>query len=172
MALDPETYGTNCNNILKTQASDPLSEDLKTPTNMAKLFAAEYDKYAKAGTLAGADLTAGGDITILEAGFIPDNTTAMATKIATAICGYWATLITPAEEPEHGGTSVTLVVIPAMTLLPAMIAAVQATVTDEEGDGWIDLFNNTEAIVKTIPCVITELVGAPPVATTFPETIS
>lgn len=172
MALDSTTYGTACNNLLTTQVTDPTSIDLKSPTEMAELFAAEYDKYAKGGTLLGADLTKGGDVTILETGFISDNTTAMSTKIATAICGYWESATTVSDTPEHGGTSVASVQIKASTVLAAMITAVTDTITNVAGDGWIDLFKNTEEVVKTIPCIITELVGAPPVSTTFPEKIT
>lgn len=157
------------------------SQALKTPSEMAVELAAAYHDYAKTAILPGADCTAGGTVSILEAAFVSDNTSAMVAKIAQGICDYWSSFITPTSitDPEtglypHGGTSVVSVVVNGTAVLAAMTAAVQALITNTaKVDAWLDFYNATQAVVNTIPCVITEMIpGTPPVPTPFPEVIS
>lgn len=142
-------------------------EALLTPTQMAELLAAAYDLYAKEGTLPGGDLTAGGDLSILEAGFISDNTPATVTNIATAICNYWTSNNTPGL-PAHGGTEVVSVTIDGASAIPAMTAALQPVLTG----GWLGFYNATQPVVLSIPCVVVELIQPGNVPTPFPETIT
>ena len=144
-------------------------DPLLTPAQVAVELAASYLEYSKEGTLPGADLTPGGTQSILNAGFISDNTTATITAIAEGICNYWTTN-NAIGTPTHGGTSVQSVDINGAAVIPQMIAAIQSILTDVAGLGFEAFYTATEAIVKTIPCVITEIVDGSPVQ--FPETIT
>lgn len=146
-------------------------ETLLTPSEVAKLLAAAYDGYAKEGALPGGDLTAGGTLSLLESGFISDNTPATVTNVAAAICNYWASNNTPGL-PAHGGTSVVSVTIDGASAIPAMTAALQAIVTDQPADGWVGFYNASQAVVLSIPCVVVELIQPGNVPTPFPETIT
>ena len=162
------------NTALNTQIiKQQNGEAIKTPTDMAKDFAAAYHEYAKSATLLGADMSNGGTVAILESAFISDNTPTMVAKIAQGICDYWSTFITVGI-PAHGGTTVVSVVVTGAAVLASMTAAVQALITNvATEDGWLGFYDATEAVVKTIPCIITEMIpGTPPVAVPFPETIT
>ncbi len=174
MPLNPATGATAANNALIAQIDKQNNGEPITPqSDMAKQFATAYHNYAKAATLPGADCTAGGILSILESAFISDNTAATIDRIALGLCNYWSSFITPGA-PAHGGISVVSVVVNGAVVFAAMKAAVTALVTNQlKPDGWIDFYNATEAVVRTIPCVITEIIpGTPPVPTPFPETIS
>lgn len=146
-------------------------ETLLTPTQVALLLGQAYFDYSIEGTLPGADLTVGGTKSILETGFITDNTPATIDNIAAAICNYWATNITPGV-PAHGGTAVVSVVIDGASKIPAMKAAIQGLITTSPAGGLTDFYQVTQDIVKTIPCIITELIPPNATPTPFPETIS
>jgi len=172
--LNANTGATAANNALIAQINKHNNgEEIKSPTDIAKDFALAYHDYAKSATLPGADCTAGGTLSLLESAFISDNTPATITKIAQGLCNYWSSFITPGA-PAHGGTSVVSVVVNGSAVLAPMIAAAQALVTDQsKPDGWLDFYNATQNVVKTIPCVITEIIpGTPPVPTPFPEFIT
>jgi len=174
MTLNASSGASAANSALQAQITKlENNQTLKSPTDMGKDFAAAYHDYAKSSILPGADMSAGGTLSILESAFVSDNTSGMAAQIAQGICDYWSSFAVPGV-PAHGGTSVVSVVVDGASVIAAMTAAVQSLITDvEQADGWLNLYQDTEAVVKTIPCVITEMIpGTPPVPTPFPETIS
>jgi len=174
MSLVASTGASAANSALQAQITKLENEQaLKSNADMAKDFASAYHDYAKSSILLGADMTAGGTLSILEAAFVTDNTSGMAAQIAQGICDYWSSFIV-AGIPAHGGTSVVSVVVNGAAVLAAMTAAIEALITDQsQADGWLNFFQDTETVVKTIPCVITEMIpGTPPVPTPFPETIT
>lgn len=143
-------------------------ETLSTPTQVAIELADAYLLYSKEGTLPGADLTVGGNQSLLNSGFITDNTPLTIDSIAEGICNYWSTN-NAIGTPAHGGTSVVSVVIDGASATPAMKAAIESIITDVSGDGWTAFYQATQDVVKTIPCIITEIVAGTP--TPFEETI-
>lgn len=174
MALNPSTGASAANDAVQAQIDRLANEQpLNSPSAMAQELAAAYHDYAKLAILPGADMTAGGTLSILESAFVSDNTSAVAAQIAQGICDYWSSFATPGT-PAHGGTSVVSVVVNGGSVLAAMTAAVQGLIRDTAtADGWLDFYNATESVVKTIPCTITEMMpGSPPYPQAFPETIS
>lgn len=169
MSLNPLTGADLATAAVQAQINKAQSgEAIKTPAEMAQDLAAAYHAYAKAGTLAGADLASGGDVTILESAFVSDNSTAVPAQIAQGICDYWSSINT-AGTPSHGGTSVVSVVIDGESLVSAMESAIRGVTSG----GWPAFFSVTDAVVKTIPCTITELMPTtPPTQQTFQEYIS
>lgn len=169
MPLDAATFGKKFQDEIQAQM------DRKTPlsnADMAKKLAAVYVDYSKQATLLGADMTAGGTAAILESAFEVTDPATEPAKLAAGICNYWATFATPGV-PAHGGTVVQSVVVSGAAMIAAMTAAIQGAITDKEvADPFVKFFQDTEAVVKTIPCVITEVIpGTPPVPTPFPEFI-
>ena len=171
MSLNIATGATPSKEAVDRQISrSENQETLLTPEQVAVELADAYDTYAKEGTLPGADLTTGGTKSLLEAGFISDNTSATIDRIAEGICDYWISNNTPGT-PAHGGTSVVSVTIDANSKLADMKAAIAALVTDEPVSGFMDVFYQaTQDVVKTIPCTIVEMISRTP--TPFEETIT
>lgn len=169
MPLDAATFGKKFQDEIQAQM------DRKTPlsnADMAKKLATVYVDYSKQATLLGADMTAGGTAAILESAFEVTDPATEPAKLAAGICNYWATFAAPGV-PAHGGTVVQSVVVSGAAMIAAMTAAIQGAITDKEvADPFVKFFQDTEAVVKTIPCVITEVIpGTPPVPTPFPEFI-
>lgn len=170
MTLNIQTGIVPSQSSVDTQIQRGIDRDpLLTPSQIAVELAAAYLAYSKEGILPGADLTPGGDQSLLNAGFISDNTTATITSIAEGICNYWSTN-NAIGTPAHGGSVVESVVIDGASVIPAMISAIEAIITDTPDLGFEALYNATETVVKTIPCIVTELVSG--VSTPFPETIT
>lgn len=145
-----------------------------TPDNTSQApqaLAGAFHTYAKQGTLLGGNLAAGGTEALLVQAFASPTTPA---AMAQAICDFWATCITPGL-PAHGGTAVVSVAINAQAVVPAMTQAIQGCVTDaEQAEPYKILIQAIEDTVKTVPCIVTELVATPsgPVPTAFPEFIT
>lgn len=170
MSLNPATGGDLAQAAVDRQVQRVEDrQPLLTPAQVALELSEAYDTYAKEGTLPGANLTVGGDKSILDAGWVTDNTTATISRIAQSICDYWSTNNTPGS-PAHGGSSVVSVTINGSAVLAAMTQAITDAVTDDPDVGVRKLYDVTEPVVKTIPCVIIELIEGVP--TPFPETIS
>ena len=169
MSLKPSTGADLATQIVQNQI-DRLenSEILLGPAAIAVALASAYHTYAKEATLSGADCTFGGNVSILESAFITDNSTAVPENIAQGICDYWSTITAPGT-PSHGGTTVISVTVDGSAILSAMKAAVQNVTVG----GWSAFFSATGAIVKTIPCTVTEMMpGTPPYPQAFMETIA
>ena len=172
MTLTASTGATPSTKAVNDQITRSINgETLLTPTQVAVLLANAYDVYAKAGTLAGGDLSAGGTKSILDAGFITDNTVTTVTNIATAICNYWATNNTPGL-PAHEGSEVESVTVAAAAVIPAMTLAIQGYITDQPDLGWLGFYNATQPVVNSIQCTIVELIQPGDVSTPFIETIT
>lgn len=172
MTLNVTTGATPSQQAVDDQVQRAVDEQtLLTPAQVAVLLADAYDAYSKEGTLSGGDLSVGGTKSILDSGFITDNTPATVSNIAAAVCNYWATNNTPGT-PTHGGTSVQSVTIAAAAAIPAMTAAIQGYVTDEAGDGWVGFYNVTQSVVNSIQCTVVELIQPGNVPTPFLETIT
>ena len=172
MTLNVTTGATPAQQAVDDQIQRSINvETLLTPTQVALLLASAYDVYAKEGTLPGGDLTAGGTISLLETGFITDNTPATVSNIAAAICNYWASNNTPGV-PAHGGSAVQSVTIAGAAAIPAMEAAISGYITDQPDDGWVGFYNVTQTVVNSIQCTIVELIQPGSVPTPFIETIS
>ena len=169
MALDPSSAGQAFQDEIQAQIEreTPLSN-----ADMAKKLAKVYLDYSKAATVPGADMSAGGDVSILEDAFQVVDPAAQVQKIATGICNYWATFATPGI-PAHGGTAVESVTVAGAAMIPAMTAAIQSLVTDQEVlDPFVKFFQTTESVVKTIPVTVVEIIPVPPpTPTPFPEFI-
>ena len=137
---------------------------------MAQHLAAVYRDYSKAATLSGADLTAGGDVSLLEDAFLVEDSSVQVTRLAAGLCSYWATCGAPGV-PAHGGTSVQSVVITTAGHVSAMEAAIRALVTDEEvPDAFSAFYQATENVVRLFPCTMVEIIpGSPPAPVPFPE---
>ena len=145
-------------------------DTLLTPEQIANEFATAYDSYAKGGTLLGADLTQGGTLSLLQAGFVTDNTSATIDRFAQAICDYWVSN-NATGTPAHGGTSVQSVTI--VPDVPAMRSAIQSLVTDQERvDPYRFFMATQEAVVNTFVCTIVELLPPNHTPTPLTETIS
>ena len=170
MALDASSSGDAMAQEIQDQVEreEPLS-----PAAMAARLAQVYLDHSKAATLPGADLSAGGDVSLLEQAFQVTDSSLQVDKLAAGLCSYWATCGAPGI-PAHGGTSVVAVVIPGPSVLAAMRSAVQSLITTEEVDHpFRKFFETTDQVVRSIPCVVTEgIPGTPPVPTPFPEVIS
>lgn len=168
MSLNSAT-GANLANAAVQSQIDKLQngQTIKSPTEIAKDLAAAYHEYAKEGTLPGADLSSGGDISILESAFISDNSPQVPAQIAQGICDYWSSITTPGT-PAHGGTSVVSVKINGSAVVSDMENAINSV-----SSGGLDaFFDATGAVVKTIPCTITEMMPTtPPSPQSFPEVI-
>lgn len=168
MALNKAEGAAGATSVLETQVDkvNVEGQTLKTPKEMAEALADEYFKYSKGAILLGADMTAGGDVSILEAGFESDNTPATITKLATAICDYWETFTTSSSEPAHGGTAGISVVVAATPMLPAMITAISGIISDPNKAGWSSFYDATELVVKTFVCTVTEASPTGPIIVT------
>lgn len=130
--------------------------------NVAPDLAKAYNKYAKGGTIAGAILTAGGDVSLLESAFTTDNTEATITNMAAKICAFWDGVPKPGV-PSHGGTVVASVA-PTFSLMTVAVAdAIKSCITKKA----------IENVLKTATVTITETMPTtPPSPGTFPETLS
>ena len=174
MPLVPANGANAATSAVNAQITKLQNGDLiKSNVDIAKDLAAAYHDYAKSATLPGADMSAGGTVSILEAAFVPDNTPGMATQIAQGICDYWSSFAV-AGVPAHGGTSVITVVVNGASVFAAMTSAVQSLITDAQTtDVWLNFYQQTEIVVKTIPCTITEMMpGSPPYPQAWQETIT
>jgi len=172
MTLIATNGATPSTNIVNEQiARNDGSTTFLSPTELSVKFAEYYDLYARQGILLGGNLAVGGTKSILEAGFISDNTSATVNNIAAAICGYWATNITPGI-PTHGGVAVQSVVINSMAKVSAMQSAIENFITTEPDLGWEGFYNVTQSVVVTFECAIVELLPPNGSPVTFMETIT
>lgn len=172
MTLSPSTGAVPSTAAVDVQIQRGIDGDplLSNAAIGAELAQAYYD-YSIEGTLPGADLTAGGDVALLEAAFTMDNTPAGVARLAQGICDYWSTCTTPGA-PAHGGTVVQSVTINGAAMYAAMTAAINAFVASPSPPGFEGLYAATEPVVKTIPCVIVELIPPTATPTPFPELIT
>jgi len=170
MALDYTSAGDAMEAAIQDQIERETPLSLQ---DMAHELAVVYRDYSKQATLPGADLSAGGTLSLLETAFTVSDPASQVTKLATGVCAYWATCAAPGL-PAHGGTAVLSVVIPGPSVQAAMEAAIRGLVTDQAVPvPFRKFYQTTESVVKTIPCVVTEMIpGTPPVPTPFPEFIS
>jgi len=140
----------------------------KTP--VAPDLAKAYDAYAKDATIPGADCSAGGNVSVLEAAFTTDNTPASIARMAAGVCAYWQALPIMGTA-SHEGTVVVSVLPTFAALVPAMTAVVTAQVTTSDFDKpYKRLFKAIEDLLKTASIAITETMPTvPPSPMTFPE---
>lgn len=165
--LTPTTGATAADNALQAQYDrQSASETLNTPAEMSVDFGNACADYLKEGVLLGGDLSAGGTLSILQNGFISDNTAATATDLATSICNFLETNTTTGV--PQVGQSVQSVTIAANDKISTMAAAILAIInTPPITTGWVNLYNAIDPIVKTIECTIIELVDPGAVPTPF-----
>ena len=170
MALDATDAGGKMEDEIAAQIarSSPLP-----PSSMAARLAAVYRDYSKEATLPGADMTAGGNVALLEDAFLVEDPSAQVGRLAAGLCNYWATCGGPGV-PAHGGTSVQSVAITTAGQVGAMEAAIRALVTDQEvPDAFAQFYQATETVVRTFPCTVVEVIpGSPPAPVPFPEFIA
>jgi len=175
MALDASKGADLFEAIVEGQvARNSSGTTLQTPSVIAGLLADAYVEYSQDAILLGANMTGGGTKSLLTAAFTLDNTPAGIQRISDGLIAYWSTFSTIGQ-PAHGGTSVVSVVVTGATVSAAMLAAVTALITTTQvtSGGLLKFFTDTQAIVNTIPCIITEIIpGTPPVPTPFPEFIT
>ena len=94
-------------------------------TSVAPQLAKAYDDYAKGGIILGADLSAGGDKSLLESAFsVLDPSSGTPANMAAKLCAYWQGLPKPGI-PSHGGVAVVSVVPTFATVQAAVLAANQ-----------------------------------------------
>lgn len=167
--LDLDTLDSEFSRIVK-------SADGKT--NVAPQLAKAYDDYAKGGVILGADLSAGGDKSLLESAFTVCNPSeGTAANMAARLCSYWQGLPKPGI-PSHGGVAV-VSVVPTFAAAQAGVLAVikalvdaQAASKQEVQKPYKKLFGAIETVLKTAVCTVTETMPTtPPSPAAFPETL-
>lgn len=165
--LNTSTGATAADAALQAQYNrQAAAELLNTPEEMSTEFGNACADYLKEGILLGGDLSAGGTISILQNGFISDNTAATATALATAVCNFLETNTTTGT--PQVGSSVQSVTIAANAKISTMAAAILTIInTPPATTGWVNFFNAIDPIVKTIECTIIELVDPGAVPTPF-----
>lgn len=173
MALNATTGANASTQAVNDQNQRVVDQDpLLSISQMAALLADAYHQYAKGGTLPGADLTPGGTVSILEAGYTTDNTDAGIIRLAQSICDYWATN-NATGAPAHGGNSVQSVTIDGAAKYAQMESAIRSIITDQAtADGWLNFYNATQTIVQSISCTVVELMPPDNTPQAFPETIT
>ena len=147
-------------------------------TSVASQLAKAYDDYAKGGVILGADLSAGGDKSLLESAFtVLDPSSGTPANMATKLCAYWQGLPKPGI-PSHGGVAVVSVVPTFATVQPAVLTVImnlvnaQAVSKQEVQKPYKKLFGAIEDVLKTAVCMVTETMPTtPPTPSPFPETL-
>ena len=142
-------------------------------TSVASQLAKAYDDYAKGGVILGADLSAGGDKSLLESAFtVCEPSSGTAANMATMLCAYWQGLPKPGI-PSHGGVAVVSVVPTFAAAQPAVLAAITGCITTQEVQKpYKKLFGAIEKVLKTAICTVTETMPTtPPSPSPFPETL-
>ena len=142
-------------------------------TSVASQLAKAYDDYAKGGVILGADLSAGGDKSLLESAFtVCEPSSGTAANMATMLCAYWQGLPKPGI-PSHGGVAVVSVVPTFAAAQPAVLAAITGCITTQEVQKpYKKLFGAIENVLKTAICTVTETMPTtPPSPSPFPETL-
>lgn len=165
--LDLDTLDSEFSRIVK-------SADGKT--SVASQLAIAYDNYAKDGVILGADLSAGGDKSLLESAFtVLDPSSGTLSNMAAKICAYWQGL-PKTGIPSHGGVAV-VSVVPTFAAVQAGVLAVitanaQAVSKQEVQKPYKKLFAAIETVLKTAVCTVTETMPTtPPSPSPFPETL-
>lgn len=162
--LDLDTLDSEFSRIVK-------SADGKT--SVAPQLAKAYDDYAKGGIILGADLSAGGDKSLLESAFsVLDPSSGTPANMAAKLCAYWQGLPKPGI-PSHGGVAVVSVVPTFVAAQAGVLAAIMACVTTNEVQKpYKKLFGDIETVLKTAVCTVTETMPTtPPSPSPFPETL-
>ena len=142
-------------------------------TSIASQLAKAYDDYAKGGVILGADLSAGGDKSLLESAFtVCEPSSGTVANMATMLCAYWQGLSKPGI-PSHGGVAVVSVVPTFAAAQPAVLAAITGCITTQEVQKpYKKLFGAIENVLKTAICTVTETMPTtPPSPSPFPETL-
>lgn len=147
-------------------------------TSVVPQLAKAYDDYAKGGVILGADLSAGGDKSLLESAFTVCNPSeGTAANMAARLCAYWQGL-PKLGIPSHGGVAVVSVVPTFAAIQPAVLAVItnlvkeQATSKQEVQKPYKKLFGAIETVLKTAVCTVTETMPTtPPSPAAFPETL-
>lgn len=147
-------------------------------TSVASQLAKAYDDYAKGGIILGADLSAGGDKSLLESTFTVCNPSeGTAANMAARLCAYWQGLPKPGI-PSHGGVAVVSVVPTFAAVQPTVLAAItnlvkeQAASNQEVQKPYKKLFGAIEDVLKTAVCTVTETMPTtPPSPSPFPESL-
>lgn len=162
--LDLDTLDSEFHRIVK-------SADGKT--SVAPQLAKAYDDYAKGGIILGADLSAGGDKSLLESAFsVLDPSSGTPANMAAKLCAYWQGLPKPGI-PSHGGVAVVSVVPTFAAAQAGVLAAIMVCVTTNEVQKpYKKLFGDIETVLKTAVCTVTETMPTtPPSPSPFPETL-
>ena len=142
-------------------------------TSVASQLAKAYDDYAKGGVILGADLSAGGDKSLLESAFtVLDPSSGTPANMATKLCAYWQGLPKPGI-PSHGGVAVVSVVPTFAVVQPAVLTAIMGCITTQEVQKpYKKLFGAIEDVLKTAICTVVETMPTtPPSPSPFPETL-
>lgn len=142
-------------------------------TSVAPQLAKAYDDYAKGGIILGADLSAGGDKSLLESAFsVLAPSSGTPANMAAKLCAYWQGLPKPGI-PSHGGVAVVSVVPTFPAAQAGVLAAIMACVTTNEVQKpYKKLFGDIETVLKTAVCTVTETMPTtPPSPSPFPETL-
>lgn len=142
-------------------------------TSVASQLAKAYDDYAKGGVILGADLSAGGDKSLLESAFtVFDPSSGTPANMATKLCAYWQGLPKPGI-PSHGGVAVVAVVPTFAAVQAAVLAAIMGCITTQEVQKpYKKLFGAIEDVLKTAICTVVETMPTtPPSPSPFPETL-
>lgn len=162
--LDLDTLDSEFSRIVK--AADGKA-------SVAPQLAKAYDDYAKGGIILGADLSTGGDKSLLESAFsVLDPSSGTPANMAAKLCAYWQGLPKPGI-PSHGGVAVVSVVPTFAAAQAGVLVAVMACITTNEVQKpYKKLFGDIEAVLKTAVCTVTETMPTtPPSPSPFPETL-
>lgn len=162
--LDLDTLDSEFSRIVK--AADGKA-------SVAPQLAKAYDDYAKGGIILGADLSTGGDKSLLESAFsVLDPSSGTPANMAAKLCAYWQGLPKPGI-PSHGGVAVVSVVPTFAAAQAGVLVAITACITTNEVQKpYKKLFGDIEAVLKTAVCTVTETMPTtPPSPSPFPETL-
>lgn len=162
MALDHSTYGQSMDKLVQDQYA--RGKDILPPSEMCNLFPMEYYKYSLGGEVEGVLVSAGGAKSELEYKWESDNTTDIYAKMASSICSYWDTVVTPGPAAV---LDVVLSVTPdAFSQYNAIYEAIRKY-SNNEGNGWVGWMKVVEDEVKKIPFVVVEMNTVTSVSVSF-----
>lgn len=165
MALDFSSCGDKMNNILKGDIDNDYRKRYGRDS-ISKLFGGEYYQYSLDGEADGVLVSAGGTASLLDKAFYGTNGYDAITNMASLICSYWDTVVTPGAATV---LDVVVSVVPnASSMQSDMESAIHGYITSGDSrNGWPGLIEAIEGVVNQIPFTITELQTSTGVTTTY-----
>lgn len=170
MALDFQSCGSDINDILQKDIDKDHKERMGRDA-FSKQAGNRYYDYAMEGEADGVLVSAGGTSSLLEKAFFGMNSHQAIQQMATQICSYWNTVVTPGQPVA---LDVVVSVVPAaMPLQPAMVNAIHGYIkSGGSRNGWPGLIEVIEGVVNQIPYTVTEVQTSTGVTTSYVSYVS